>query len=620
MLHKKILKSVRNYFSSVHFWKENYFIFNELKYIRGIALPALFFSFLAAISAGLTIGSIGVLLQGLTKPNELPISTGIEWFDVYILATRAPVDERIYRLAFLILFMTWAQSAFQYLGLFYSQLTAISLVDRIHKAIFEQLQSLSLSFYFKKSSGELINILRGETDQIQHSLYSMSIIITQGSTMFVYVSLMLSLSWQLFLGALMGFSLLSVAISSITSKVREASFNVPAANNKLTSVGLEFINGIRTVHSSVTQDYERKRFYRSSHSVLKAQAKVSKLSVAVQPLTRGMAGTMLIILVASAFVMLVKPGHMRIAILLTFLVTLSRTMPLLTQINAAWARMSSFQGSFHTVNELLRRDDKPYLQDGYQKFAQLEHSIDFVKVDFGYGTDEIVLKDITLSINKGETTALVGASGAGKSTLAELVPRFFDPTQGRILIDGVDLRELEINSLRSKMSIVSQDTFIFNTSVSGNIAYGFDQIDKNAILEVARQANALDFILELPDGFDTHLGDRGVRLSGGQRQRIAIARALLRDPDILILDEATSALDSETERLIQQSLVELAVGRTVIAIAHRLSTIAQADKVVVLEQGRIVEQGSYKDLLERRGKLWQYHQMQYELGPTAEVV
>jgi subfamily B ATP-binding cassette protein MsbA len=241
-----------------------------------------------------------------------------------------------------------------------------------------------------------------------------------------------------------------------------------------------------------------------------------------------------------------------------------------------------------------------------------------VGVDFGYDPGELVLHNISLTIEQGKMTALVGASGAGKSTLADLIPRFYDPTQGKILIDGVDLREFDINSVRRRLAVVSQDTFIFNTSVRNNIAYALEGVDEEAIREAARLANALEFIEDMPEGFETQLGDRGVRLSGGQRQRIAIARALLRNPEILILDEATSALDSVSERLIQESLEKLSVGRTVIAIAHRLSTIVRADKVVVLEQGHIVEQGTYDELLQQHGKLWQYHQMQHDLGRTEE--
>ena len=225
-----------------------------------------------------------------------------------------------------------------------------------------------------------------------------------------------------------------------------------------------------------------------------------------------------------------------------------------------------------------------------------------------------MLKDVTLTIEKGQTIALVGASGAGKSTLVDLLPRFYDPTEGAILIDGVDLRQFDINTVRRNMAIVSQDTFIFNASVRDNIAYGSEGASDTAVLEAARLANAVDFVDDLTNGFETILGDRGVRLSGGQRQRIAIARALLRNPEILILDEATSALDSMSEKLIQASVEKLSIGRTVIAIAHRLSTIVNADKVVVLDQGRIFEQGTNQDLLTHRGHLWRFHQMQYEVG------
>jgi subfamily B ATP-binding cassette protein MsbA len=216
-------------------------------------------------------------------------------------------------------------------------------------------------------------------------------------------------------------------------------------------------------------------------------------------------------------------------------------------------------------------------------------------------------------------TALVGGSGAGKTTLADLIPRFHDATEGYIYIDDVDIRKFEIHSLRRQIAVVSQNTFIFNTSVWKNISYGTPRATEAEIKEAAKLANALEFIEEMPEGFRTQLGDRGVRLSGGQKQRIAIARALLRNPEILILDEATSALDSVSERLIQESLEQLSLGRTVIVIAHRLSTIAKANKVVVLEQGRIVEQGKYQELLEMQGKLWQYHQMQYELTPNNDI-
>jgi subfamily B ATP-binding cassette protein MsbA len=244
----------------------------------------------------------------------------------------------------------------------------------------------------------------------------------------------------------------------------------------------------------------------------------------------------------------------------------------------------------------------------------------FDSVDFAYESDRLVLKDINVEMKTGSTVALVGGSGAGKSTLADLIPRFYDPTRGRALLDGTDLRELDLHSLREKIGIVSQNTYIFNDTLRANIGYGNLDADFDAIQRAARQANALEFIEEMDEGFDTVLGDRGVRLSGGQRQRIAIARALLRDPEILILDEATSSLDSVSEKLVQQSLDTLMEGRTVIAIAHRLSTVENADWVIVLEKGRVVEQGPYADLLQRKGWLWKYHRMQYAHEPAAPIL
>jgi subfamily B ATP-binding cassette protein MsbA len=291
--------------------------------------------------------------------------------------------------------------------------------------------------------------------------------------------------------------------------------------------------------------------------------------------------------------------------------------PLVNRLNTQRGILAETQAALESVADLLDTENKPYLTEGDQPAPPLQKEIQFESVDFAYVPTERVLTDITFSIQHGKTTALVGASGAGKSTLADLVPRFYDPTAGRILYDGIDLRDLTVRSLRDRIAIVSQNTHIFNDTVAANIAYGTPDTNFARIREVAEQANALEFIEDLEEGFDTVLGERGVRLSGGQRQRIAIARAILEDPEILILDEATSSLDSISEKLVQQSLQRLMSDRTVLAIAHRLSTIENADWVVVLEDGEIVEQGTYADLIERRGQLWEYHSVQYQMAGSA---
>lgn len=587
-------------------------ILREFRHFRRIAILAVIFALIAALFEGLTVGFIASFLQGLTNPEEPPLQTGIAWFDTIFLATEASAANRIYRLSGLLLLGVWLRAACDYLGSVYSKKASLSLVDCLRRQIFDQLQSFSLSFYTTANPGALINTVRGEVKQVQQAFDLLSTSLVFGAKLLAYLVAMLMLSWQLFLTSVVVFGLMSVGLSSLTGRVREASFGVPKANKIFTSSALSFVNGIRTVHASGTQELERRRYHSATYDVYSAQIDVIKLSALVQPVIEGVGATLLVGMVVVSYGLLISTGQMKAAELLTFLFVLIRTTPMLSALNGAIVGFMSSQGSLSAVTDLLNRDDKPYFEDGHRVFTGLQRSIDFESVDFSYNPGEPVLHEITLSIKRGETTALVGASGAGKTTLADLLPRFYDPTQGRIVIDGMDLRDLKINSLRRRMAVVSQDTFIFHTTVRENIVYGVENATDTDIYEAARMSNALDFILALPQGFDTVLGDRGVRLSGGQRQRIAIARALLRNPEILILDEATSALDSVTERLIQESLERLSAGRTVIAIAHRLSTIANADKVVVMEKGRIVEQGSYRDLLKDRGKLWKYHRMQFE--------
>jgi subfamily B ATP-binding cassette protein MsbA len=595
-------------------WQKNYLILREFKHFPKIALLAILFSFLAATFEGVSIGFLLSFLQSLTSPNAKPFQTGIGWFDIWILGVNASVNSRLYRISALILLTTCLRSAFNYLSLLYIELAQLNLVDRLRRNIFEQLQAVSLSYFAKTKSGELINTITTEIERLKQFFSGAAFLLTRILTVIIYLLTMFLLSWQLSIISVLLFSLLAVGLSNLNARVREASFGITSASGHFTSTAIEFINGIRTVQAFATQDFERKRFYNASYNVVRETIKTVAVWAMVKPLAEVFATTILIGMIIVAFTGVVTNGALEVASLLTFFFVLFRLVPIMQDINGTRAHLSTLQGSADNIKELLRTDNKKYLQNGKIEFTGLKRSIDFVSVDFGYDATNLVLHNVTLMIKRGQMTALVGASGAGKTTLADLIPRFYDPTQGQVLIDGVDLRQFEINSLRRKLAVVSQDTFIFNTSIRNNIAYGTEDATDEALQEAARLANALEFIKEMPEGFETQLGDRGVRLSGGQRQRIAIARALLRNPEILILDEATSALDSVSERLIQESLEKLSVGRTVIAIAHRLSTIAQADKVVVLEQGRIVEQGKYQELVARQGKLWKYHQMQHQLS------
>jgi subfamily B ATP-binding cassette protein MsbA len=607
----KVSQLARRLVQATSFWQNNRIIFRELKNSKRLVIATIVFSFLAAAFEGFGLGFLLAFLQNLTNPNAAPLKTGFDLFDIWVLGINASVNERLYRVSALFIVTTFTRSLLNYTAQVCNQFCETSLIDGLCKRIFEQLQSLTLTFFAKQNSGELIDILTSELQRVRQIFASIVFLITRSLNLLVYSVTLFLISWQLTIISLLLFSLVAVGLSTLNKKIREVSFGISIANGQFTSTALEFINGIRTVHSYSTHDFERKKYYRASHNVLKAWRKSFLISNIPKPVAEVMSTVILVGMIIGV----TSTNFMQVGELLTFFFVLFRIIPFTQDINGAIAFLNSQGGAVDNIKNLLRTDDKVYFENGKIEFRELQRGIDIVSVDFGYDRNDphdLVLHNITLSIEKGTMTALVGSTGAGKSTLADLIPRFHEPIQGKVLIDGVDLRELEIDSWRTKMAIVSQDTFIFNTSVRNNIAYGTPSATEAEIREAARLANAIEFIEEMPEGFDTVLGDRGVRLSGGQRQRIAIARALLRNPQILILDEATSALDSLTEQLIQESLEKLAAGRTVIAIAHRLSTIAKADKVVVLEQGRIVEQGKYQDLLELRGKLWKYHQAQYE--------
>ena len=605
----KFLLSTVKIFQATSLWQNNRVIFREFKHFRVVAILAIVFSALAASFEGFGLGFLLVFLQSLTTPGTEPVKTGIGWFDILILGINASTTERLYRISALIIVTTFMRASFNYIGQICIQFSEVSLVDNLRKRIFQQLEAQTLNYFSHKKSGELVNILTSEMERIRQIFGGLAFLITRSFTLIVYSISLFILSWKLTIVSILLFSLLAVALSTLNKQIRERSFAITSANDNFTARVLELIEGIRTIHAFSTQEFERKRYYQASEKIVNTWKSVYWISLIVKPLAESISTLILI----SMIIVALTTGLMKVSALLTFFFVLFRIIPMTQDLNGVVAFLSTQAGAVENIKELLKTDDKIYFQNGALRFPGFKRSIDLVSVDFDYSLNQRVLHNITLSIKQGEMTALIGSSGAGKTTLADLIPRFHDATDGYIYIDEVDIRKFDINSLRSQIAVVSQNTFIFNTSVGNNIAYGTPKATEIEIKEAARLANALEFILEMPEGFDTQLGDRGVRLSGGQRQRIAIARALLKNPEILILDEATSALDSVSERLIQESLENLSVGRTVIAIAHRLSTIAKADKVVVLEQGKIVEQGAYQELLQQRGKFWQYYQIQNEV-------
>jgi subfamily B ATP-binding cassette protein MsbA len=574
-----------------------------------MAIGAIFFSALAASFEGFGLGFLLVFLQSLTTPSAAPVKTGIDWVDIFILGVNTPVIERLYRISSLIVITTCVRALFNYVGQLCIQFSEINLVDNLRKRIFEQLSTQTLGYFSKKSSGELINTLTNEMERIRQIFGGLAFLVTKSLTLAVYSISLFVLSWHLSILSIFLFSFLALGLSTLNKHIRERSFEITKANDIFTTRVLEFLDGIRVVHAFCTQQFERQRYFEASANIVKSWRRVYWISLIVKPLADSISTLILVGIICVAVVVDLMP----ISNLLTFFFVLFRLVPMIQDVNGVLAFLNTQAGAVENIKDLLKSENKAYFKNGYLEFGGIQKAIDIQAVNFGYEPNHLVLKDITLTIEKGKMTALVGASGGGKTTLADLLARFHEPTNGRILLDGLDFQKFEINSLRWKMAIVGQKSFIFNTSIRHNIAYGTPLATEEEIIEAARLANALEFIQKLPQGFDTIIGADGMQLSGGQQQRIAIARALVRNPEILILDEPTSALDAITEQVIQELLDKFTIGRTVIVIAHRLSTVAKADKVVVIEQGKIMEQGSYQDLIQQQGKFWQYYQTQNDI-------
>ena len=578
---------------------------------------------LLAITAGLSISSavfegfsIGMLIPFLQTFSDSgdTFQTGVRWVDVYLLGTEASTLNRMYRICGLILLATWIRAVLGYFSSLYMVKARARIVQNLRERVLKQLSNVSLAFYTTVRGGDLMNTVTNEASRTANALGVLFTYLMQGTLLCAYAALMVLISWQLSLMAFFVFVVLSVALTRIIRSVESRGAEITDASAAFYSTIKEFLAGIRTVITYNMQKAERESLYAAARRSADASIESTRRKSLINPISQGVVSTVLIVLVLIAVQYYVMPGIINMALLLTFLFALFRMMPIVHQLNGQRGVWAENRAGLSKVANLLSRDDKPYLPDGSRDAPPLQEAIVFDDVSFAYERNELVLQNIDTRIEQGKMTALVGASGAGKSTLVDLIPRLHDPVEGSIYYDGRDLREFKVRSLRDRIAIVSQSTHIFNQSVWDNIAYGKPGASKDEIRTAAEQANALGFIEEMEDGFDTVLGERGIRLSGGQRQRIAIARAILVDPEILILDEATSDLDSISEKLIQKSLEQLMKGRTVIAIAHRLSTIENADWVVVLEEGEIVEQGPYDTLIEQRGKLWEYHSVQFQLA------
>ncbi|HEY8391632.1 MAG TPA: ABC transporter ATP-binding protein [Capillibacterium sp.] len=500
-----------------------------------------------------------------------------------------------------VLFLALLKGFFSYFQRYLTSYLGQRVVANLREEVFQHLQRMSVGFLEGQRVGELIARITSDVGQIQNIVSSGVISLLSNGFMLVGIlAAVFLLNWRLALITLTVLPLIVYVVSKAGRKIRGISHRVQETIADLTAVLQEIFTGIRVVKAFTMEKHEAKRFARENEASFNANMKSAQALAFLTP-------TVEILYVVGLVLVLwyggleVFHGRLTTGSLVTFFTYIGM---LGTPITTLTNTLNSFQQALAGADRLFEiLDHQEDLQDKPDAVVlpEIRGEVEFVNVNFGYRPGQEILSGINLKVAPGEVVALVGPSGAGKTSLVNLIPRFYVPTSGAVLVDGYDVRDVKIASLRRQIGLVPQETILFGVSIRENIAYGKPDATEEEIINAAKMANAHEFISALPDGYQTLAGERGSQLSGGQKQRIAIARALLRNPRILILDEATSALDTEAERLVQEALERLMKGRTTFIIAHRLSTVQGADKIVVLSHGRIVEVGTHAELLQARG-------------------
>jgi subfamily B ATP-binding cassette protein MsbA len=482
----------------------------------------------------------------------------------------------------------------------------------LRDGVFRHLQRLPLGYFQRTKAGQIISRILSDTEQTKALITELvTRTIWNAAQIVATIVVLVKMSPRLTLISLVIAPLLTASLQPLLRRLRHGHRRLRNDYGEITSVIQEVVGGIRLVKAFSGEAYEDRRFREASHGYSEGMVRITRVSLLSQPLTEIIGTSIAVLILWIGANQVFSGGAITGSMLITFMILVMRLLPPLKQLSQTPTTAQQSLAAAERLFEVLDQATEEQLDRGTKRIDALRESIVFENVAFAY-ENENVLEGVSFTARKGDVVALVGPSGAGKSTLVDLIPRFYEPQGGHVRIDGVDTRDIALESLRALTGIVSQDTVLFNDTVRSNVAYGAStRFTQEQIEQAARAANAHDFIVALPEGYDTILGERGTRLSGGQRQRLAIARALLVDPPILILDEATSALDTESERLVQEAIERLLAGRTVFVIAHRLSTVTHADLILVLERGRIVERGTHAELLERRGAYFRLHSLQF---------
>ncbi|MBM4170548.1 MAG: ATP-binding cassette domain-containing protein [Ignavibacteria bacterium] len=523
-------------------------------------------------------------------------------------------SEVLFKICTLILIAFLGKNIFGYMQAYFLAYVEQGVIRDLRNKAYNHLHKLPMSYFKNEKTGNLISRITNDVNVVQSSVSAVFLnMIREPLTIIVFIGIAISISWKLtlFSIAVLPFSL--IVISYIGLVLRKQSGLLQEKMADITTTLHETITGVKIVKAFGMEEYENKKFFSETFKFFKLVLKITRIRNISSPITEFLSVTVGVLIIYYGAQLVVVDKTITAGEFITFLLAIFQIMPPVKELSTVNNRIQESSAAADRIFQII--DTEPIIKDTEKSifFTDFKNSIVFENVSFMYeDSTELVLDNINLEVKKGNIVAFVGGSGAGKTTLVDMVPRFFDPTSGKILLDDIDIKTIKINDLRKLMGIVTQETVLFNETVRSNIAYGFDDYPEEQIIEAAKAANAHNFIIELPKGYDTIIGEKGTKLSGGQRQRISIARALLKNPPIMIFDEATSALDNESEVLVQEAIERLMHDRTTLVIAHRLSTIRNSDRIIVLDKGKIVQDGKHDKLLsEENGIYRKLYELQF---------
>ncbi len=596
-----------------HFWP--YIIFSSLS--------AVIFVLLNSTSMWLIASLINNVLSDFDKivqaQSEWAAKTALTpneqlkyWTNLLILRETPAGSLKVLCLTLLGVF--FAKNIFLYIKNILLRIVELKLVKDIRDRLYMHIQTLSLGYFHKRQTGSITSIVMNDVEQLQVALAVVfQRLFVEPINILTFVTLLFIISWKLALISIVIIPLAGIAIITIGRSIRRKSRRTQAKIAEIMQILTETLSSIRIVKAFVNEKEEVKKFTEKSGQYFKLLLKRARLDLIAGPTTESFGVIIGVVLLWYGGMEVLSNRGVSSEDFIRFIVILFSILGPIKQMSNVNIKIQMGAASAERIFGLLDTPPEVVEDPNPVDLGVFKSSFEFDRVHFEYNDgDERVLDEVSFTINKGEVVALVGPSGSGKSTIADLIPRFYDVSTGAIHIDGHDVRKTSLASLRGNMGIVTQEVILFNDTIRNNIAYGQPDVSEDAIRQAAEAANALEFIEQTPDGFETLIGERGVNLSGGQKQRLAIARALLKNPPILILDEATSALDTESEKMVQKAIEVLMQDRTALVIAHRLSTVQNADKIIVLDKGKILEVGSHQTLYEKGGLYRRLYDIQFD--------